>query len=94
MGNQIAFAGPYGTELMGPYGTSLAQATAPKKFVGMYPWQWMFLGGAALLTATGAYVAHYGGKKTAKKRAVKAAAIGGLGGAVAGGLFAFALGKA
>lgn len=77
-----------GVQLVGPYGTQLV-GTDTQKFVGMYPWQWMFTGAATVLVATGAYVTHRG-----TKQAKSAAAIGGLGGLVGGVLFALAFGRA
>lgn len=78
----------YGVQLVGPYGTELV-GTDTQKYVGLYPWQWMFTGAATILTATGAFVAHHG-----TKNARKAAAYGALGGLAGGLLFALAFGRA
>ena len=86
--HDLNLAGPYGVDLVGPYGVEFAAADT-KKMGPLYPWQWMFLSAAGVLTAAGAYAAHAGSKKTAKK----AAAIGGLGGLVGGTLMAMALGR-
>jgi hypothetical protein len=85
--NSLSLAAPYGVDLVGSYGVDLVGADVTK-YAGMYPWQWMFLGAATVLTGAGAYAAH-AGSKTANKAAV----IGSFGGLVGGGLMALALGR-
>lgn len=86
----VDFAGPHGVDLVGPYGVEFA-AVDTKKFLGLYPWQWMFTGAAAMVTSTATYAATRTGKR--RKKAVGNAAIAGVGGAVGGLLFALALGR-
>ena len=78
----------YGVQLVGPYGTELV-GTDTKTFVGLYPWQWMFMGAAGLLTTTGAFVATRG-----TKHVKTSTAVGAFGGLAGGLLLAVAFGRA